>query len=411
MNAREERGLIIAALCKLKKDGNEWLVPSQSSAEIYKVNVQAQTCTCPDHTEAGFKCKHLYAVEITIKREVAPDGTVTDTESITLTKKTTYKQQWPAYNEAQSVEKDRLQVLLAELCRGLPEPQHPGKGRKPHTVRDSIFAMTFKVYCTLSSRRTSSDLREAYKRGHLSKDIPGMKIPKLMENPDFTPIIKGLIVQSSLPLKGVEEDFAIDSSGFSTNRFERWFDQKYGITRRRCEWVKAHVCSGVKTNVVTAVRVLDKDSADCPQLVPLVKDTAKNFTIGEVSVDKAYASAENFEEVAGFGGTMYAAFKVNTTGAVGGLFEKMFHFFQFKKEEYLAHYHKRSNGESTFSMVKRKFGDYVRSKSDTAMVNETLCKFLCHNLCCLIQEQHELGIEPIFWQDGADTKNSGLLRN
>lgn len=50
-------------------------------------------------------------------------------------------------------------------------------------------------------------------------------------------------------------------------------------------------------------------------------------------------------------------------------------------------------------MVKRKFGYSVRSKSDTAMVNETLCKFLAHNLCCLIQEQQELGIEPVFWQN------------
>lgn len=37
------------------------------------------------------------------------------------------------------------------------------------------------------------------------------------------------------------------------------------------------------------------------------------------------------------------------------------------------------------------------SKTDTAMKNEVLCKLVAHNLCCLIQEQHELGIDPIFW--------------
>ena len=50
-------------------------------------------------------------------------------------------------------------------------------------------------------------------------------------------------------------------------------------------------------------------------------------------------------------------------------------------------------------MMKRKFGDSVRSKTDVAMVNETLCKVLCHNLCVLIQEQHKLGIEAVFWKD------------
>ena len=59
----------------------------------------------------------------------------------------------------------------------------------------------------------------------------------------------------------------------------------------------------------------------------------------------------------------------------------MYHYFMFKRvTNSLAHYHLRSNVESTFSMMKRKFGDGLRSKTDTAMVNETLCKVLCHNL-------------------------------
>ena len=99
------------------------------------------------------------------------------------------------------------------------------------------------------------------------------------------------------------------------------------------------------------------------------------------------------------GAQAFIAFKSSTTGAIGGAFEKAFHFFQFKKDEYLTHYHKRSNVESTISAIKRKFGDSVRSKCDFAMVNEVLCKILCHNICCLIQEQCELGIEPIFWQN------------
>jgi hypothetical protein len=47
----------------------------------------------------------------------------------------------------------------------------------------------------------------------------------------------------------------------------------------------------------------------------------------------------------------------------------------------------------------RKFGDSVMSKTDTAMVNEVLCKFLAHNLTCLIQEQETLGIVPLFFKD------------
>jgi hypothetical protein len=47
-------------------------------------------------------------------------------------------------------------------------------------------------------------------------------------------------------------------------------------------------------------------------------------------------------------------------------------------------------------MIKRKFGDFVRSKTDTAMTNEVLCKVLCHNLVVVIHEMAELGITPEF---------------
>ena len=52
-------------------------------------------------------------------------------------------------------------------------------------------------------------------------------------------------------------------------------------------------------------------------------------------------------------------------------------------------------------MVKAKFRDHVRSRTDTAMKNEVLCKFLCHNIVVVHQSHVELGIEPVFWQDEA----------
>ena len=127
----------------------------------------------------------------------ASDGTVTETKTLTFTEKKVYKQDWPAYNAAQSVEKDRFQELLFDLCRGLAEPERTSCGRKPHTVKDSIFAMVFKCYSTFSARRFSSDLREAHERGFLSVEIPGMKTTAFMENAEFTPILKALIAESA----------------------------------------------------------------------------------------------------------------------------------------------------------------------------------------------------------------------
>lgn len=96
------------------------------------------------------------------------------------------------------------------------------------------------------------------------------------------------------------------------------------------------------------------------------------------------------------GATPYIAFKSNATGAVGELFQMMFHFYSYKRDEFLAAYNKRSNVESTFSIVKAKFSGHIRSKGETAQINGALCKVLCHNLCCLIQSMFEFRIEPNF---------------
>src|SRR5205085_2605756 len=101
MNAREERGLVIAATQKLTQKGKVWLVASQTgSGKKYTVHPDPETpfCSCPDFEEyggKGHKCKHIHAVEFTMQREVAKDGTVIETRSVTFTQKKVYKQDWP----------------------------------------------------------------------------------------------------------------------------------------------------------------------------------------------------------------------------------------------------------------------------------------------------------------------------
>lgn len=406
MDGRQQRGVEIAARCRVVRRGLGWSVPSQSGAGKYRVtglpfsmDGEAPRCTCPDYETRAVKCKHIFAVEYVIERERNRDGstTVTETVRVTQTVRRTYPQNWPAYNAAQTNEKDKFMVLLRDLCAGLPEPpQTRGRPRLP--LRDVVFTAVFKVYTTASARRSMSDLREAHQRGFINKLPCHNSVLNALENPELAPILRALITESSLPLKGVEVDFAVDSSGFTTSRFTRWFDHKYGAVKAQHDWVKVHVMCGVKTNIVTAVEIHGQDANDSPLLPPLAEATARHFAIAEVSGDKGYASVKNTETIARLGGTPFIAFKTSATGGSGGgAWEKAFGYFMYRREEFLAHYHKRSNVESTFSMIKRKFGDSLRSKTDTAMVNETLCKVLCHNLVVVIHEMYELGIEPVFW--------------
>jgi transposase len=117
-------------------------------------------------------------------------------------------------------------------------------------------------------------------------------------------------------------------------------------------WIKVHLMCGVRTNVVTPVEIRDRHAADTKSLPYLMDMTAENFTVHEVSADKAYASLRNYDAIERHGATPFIAFKSNSVGGRGGLWEKMFHHFSLRREDFLAHYHKRSNVESTFSMMK-----------------------------------------------------------
>jgi len=47
-------------------------------------------------------------------------------------------------------------------------------------------------------------------------------------------------------------------------------------------------------------------------------------------------------------------------------------------------------------MMKGKFGDAVRSKSEVGQVNEVQARCLCHNICVLIRAVHESGVQATF---------------
>ena len=160
--------------------------------------------------------------------------------------------------------------------------------------------------------------------------------------------------------------------------------------------------------------ISERFAGDSPYFKGLVEATGRNFTMQEVSADKAYLSADNLQVVVDNHAMPYIPFKVNSSSEYGRgkwathtksnkwrqkstLWRRMYHYFMYNQTWFLQQYHKRSNVESTFSMIKAKFGDSLRSKTKTAQINEALCKVLAHNLCCLIQSMFELKIKPDFW--------------
>ena len=303
---------------------------------------------------------------------------------------------WKSYNAAQSSEKSTFLKLLAELCSGIPQPESR-RGRPRLPLRDMVFSATPKVYSGFSARRFSSDVADAHTKGFISSQPSFNSVNRYLADPELTPLFKLLIEQGAAPLSAVETQIAVDSSGFSTCRFDQWSAHKWGGRKASRIFLKAHIAVGVQTNCVTAIEVTPSTTADSPMLSGLLDSTAERFGgVTEVSADRAYLSDANLRHIVSLGAYPYIPFKRNTTGRGSVLWQQLYAHFILNQTAFLRRYHLRSNSETVFSMVKGKFGDSVRAKSETGQVNEILLEFLCHNVVVLVHAMYDLGLQPQF---------------
>lgn len=326
-------------------------------------------------------------------------------------KRIIYPENWTAYNYSQTHEKEKLPILLSSLClEFLSEEPRTGRGRPPIPLRDAIFIAVYKVYLTLSGRRCWSDMIEAEKKGYIKRLPHFNSIFKVLEKKETTEVLKKLIEETAKPFESLESHFAVDASGFHGTKREYKNDQKPSKDKNEKEEfehirVKAHIMIGVESNVITAAEIpYNKYIHDSQLFEILLYTTALQFNIKEISGDKAYCTEKNLQAAVEIGAIPYIAFKSNATTDKGGVWAKYLNLYLNHHDEYMSRYHLRSNIETTFSMVKKKFGKVVRSKTDTAMINEVLAKFLCHNLCCLIEAIYKNIIQPIYWGETARRK-------
>lgn len=398
LRERKEKGLQIATTQKVVEKNGVWLVQSQTNPrQQYEVvlTLTGATCTCKDYEERAIRCKHYWSVQYTLSKTLNKDRTITET----ITKRVTYPQDWKNYDLANTQQKDLFQKLLYDICKTIQEPIPKETGRPSLSMADMVFSSALKIYTNFSLRRFMSDVKEANRRGYI-KNIPHFTMPsKYMRKEELTTVLQELIGVSALPLKGVETTFGIDATGFCPSQFSRWFDKKYEKVRDRKIWYKLHLVNGSATHIVTSCEVTTQHIHDTMLFEQLIGETHQEFNMKELCADKGYLSDTNLQYLNKLGIAGYIPFKSNTVAnneKKSEIWRNAYNYFNINSTAFLAHYHSRSNTETVMHMIKSKFSGIVRSKADTACINEILLKVLCHNICVLISEMFELGIKPEF---------------
>lgn len=170
------------------------------------------------------------------------------------------------------------------------------------------------------------------------------------------------------------------------------------------DWLKLHAIVGTKTNVIAAASITDRTANDSPQFEPLVLAATEQFRMKEIMADKAYGSRKNVALTAAVGATPYIALRAFSQSSSARVYSApsknldsmawrwLWHLYNLRRDDFLARYHARSNVESTFSSLKRVFGDTLRSKGLDAQVNELLLKVIAYNIVCVVHSIFELDV-------------------
>lgn len=378
-NNRFERAMDILKHPKnIKKVAKDtYTVKSQFSFGTYVVTLgEKPTCTCPDYMSNGHICKHIIAVQEKNSRR-----TVQGASQVS----------WTDYNLAQTTEGTDFVTYLSELVSNVEEPVRVGAGRPSAPLSELILCAVMKAYTQKSARRNTASLEQIDSIEHA---YHFNTVIKTLNRADVTPILHELVRISASPLSAIEHDFAVDSSGFRTTSFGEWCDTKHGKTftdkkgnikkgRREHKWVKCHIAAGVLSNIISDVVITQSegaDTADAKNFLPLLDNTTGYFDVTTVSADKGYLSAENYAGAEKLGVEPFILFKKNSKLVKCQAWNNALRNLISKPSEWLETYNKRNNVESTFGALKAKFGEVLRSKNETAQVNELLCKIIAYNI-------------------------------
>lgn len=298
------------------------------------------------------------------------------------------------YAAAQVNEKPAFKRLLAELVKTIPSTSDQVNGRPRLDLQDVLFSCVYKCYLNVSGRRFISDLDEIKTSG-LIHSVPSYNsISNYLRNSETTPILRALIQGVAASFAHIESDFAIDSTGLRIPRISKWHDAKYGWRKRR-QWLKCHVMVGVKSHIIASVEITNRRIMDHSR-VPALMDQASGFSVKQIAADAGYSMVKTREHIEDSGSFGAIPFKSNTNPfrhAKTSTWYRMYHLFALNSENWQCIVGQQNQAESAFSMIKRKFGERVLSKSDTGQENEILCKVLCHNLCVFIYWLYQFGVE------------------
>jgi hypothetical protein len=179
----------------------------------------------------------------------------------------------------------------------------------------------------------------------------------------------------------------LDASGIRIFGRSIWYciRAKKPISRRECDKIHIAICSD--THVILNWFISDGKKADCPYFKWLLLPFEN---VGIVCADPGYLSRENFNIVLDKLGSLFIPFKRNSIGKSLGSWMWKTSFWLWKKANslYMKIYHQRSKVECVFSALKKRYGDKLNCRTESARRNEMAMRFIAYNVRVIIHYRY-----------------------
>jgi len=204
------------------------------------------------------------------------------------------------------------------------------------------------------------------------------KIIGINRVPDYTTICRAVgklteeearrIFQESVNLFPKQGDIlACDSTGIRADNMSSYYQARSGKTRKF--WWKLVYLVDTKTKSVISQRIGIGPSSDAPFLADMK---------GEIDLGSKIVIADS-----GFDGCRNETFAIFRPIRRGGRIKDVRRwqiYFKFLVAKLLGIYGKRWISETVFSVIKRRFGDRVRSRTERKILLELMLTSVCYNV-------------------------------
>ena len=251
------------------------------------------------------------------------------------------------------------------------------KSNHIYTVWQHIILLALRQYEGKSYRRFVEWLHEAY---YLRMFLQLHRVPHYTTLQKFAERMNGTllyrIVSSFILITRIRRMFVgIDASGFKSSNASSYYTERAGIRKK---YIKLSIGAELREQIACSLKIRRAPRHDSIDFRPIMERASSIMPLSIVVADKGYDSEANHELVREHLDALSiipARYEDVPVWRTHGIYRK-----QMKRRFYKQLYCQRNKNETILSVIKRMFGEHIRSRLVRMQNRELMFRVIAYNM-------------------------------